>query len=423
MIADAVLLGLVGGLAALAFLAVTDLGTSLIWGDTEDASPFSGSLWWVAACGAGGLLVGLLRRWLKVSDHLVGAVGIIQQGKVDRRGAPAAILVSAVSLISGASMGPFDGGTRSGAALGSWLASRRSRDDIGRSASVQTGVAGSLGGMLAAPFTASILITEVHPRKPRNYIPFLVPNVTAAVVGSLVFLATIGSTFLDVYALDSYDLKAWHFLVAIALGLICAAAARVLDMLVKLVMGFSHRWIPSLPARTTIGGFAFGLMAVALPLTFGSGKSQMAFALDEAGSLSAGLLLAVVAGKLFTTAVCLGTGFIGGPVMPTLFLGGTLGLAAHELFPEIPLSVAFSCTLLAVSGASIKAPFTMLVMVGLTTGLGPVAIAPAGVAILVAYVARHGLRPALLERPVVDLPPAPDSTSSPAARQGTPPST
>jgi hypothetical protein len=43
-------------------------------------------------------------------------------------------------------------------------------------------------------------------------------------------------------------------------------------------------------------------------------------------------------------AVSLATGFIGGPVMPTLFIGGA-GLATHLLIPGLPIVLAVSATL------------------------------------------------------------------------------
>ncbi len=45
------------------------------------------------------------------------------------------------------------------------------------------------------------------------------------------------------------------------------------------------------------------------------------------------------------------SGFIGGPIFPVLFMGGTAGTVVHELLPAVPLGLAFSCMLAAVPGS------------------------------------------------------------------------
>ncbi len=46
---------------------------------------------------------------------------------------------------------------------------------------------------------------------------------------------------------------------------------------------------------------------------------------------------------------------------------------------------------LAVPGASIKAPFSMALLAALTVGVGPISVAPAGVAVVTAYLLTTGL--------------------------------
>lgn len=133
------------------------------------------------------------------------------------------------------------------------------------------------------------------------------------------------------------------------------------------------------------------MLAVALPLTLGSGKAQLPEMIAQAEGLGAWLLLAVVGGKILAMAVSLATGFIGGPVMPTLFIGGAAGVAAHVIVPELPPAMALSCLLVAVPGATIKAPFSMALLAALTVGVGPIEVAPAAVAVLTAYLVTAGL--------------------------------
>src|SRR5262249_60419429 len=63
--------------------------------------------------------------------------------------------------------------------------------------------------------------------------------------------------------------------------------------------------------------------------------------------------------KMFTFAVSLGSGFVGGPIFPSLFIGGTAGVIVHQAIPSVPLGLAFTCLLAATVGALVAAPFAM----------------------------------------------------------------
>ena len=64
-----------------------------------------------------------------------------------------------------------------------------------------------------------------------------------------------------------------------------------------------------------------------------------------------GLLAALVIAKMLTFAVSQASGFVGGPIFPALFIGGTAGVLVHQVFPGVPLGLAFSCLLAAVPGS------------------------------------------------------------------------
>ena len=65
-----------------------------------------------------------------------------------------------------------------------------------------------------------------------------------------------------------------------------------------------------------------------------------------------GLLVALVIAKMLTFAVSQASGFVGGPIFPALFIGGTAGVLVHQVIPGVPLGLAFTCLLAAVPGRS-----------------------------------------------------------------------
>ncbi len=387
----AVIIGTLAGAATLAFTQIVRFGTEIVWGTDIDYTFMGGKWWWIALLGGTGLLVGLLRNGLHVPDDLEGSLTIVQNGDIDRDSALQAIAVSAVSLIGGASLGPFDGGIRSGAMVGDWYAKIRNVPDDQHESTVVSGINGSLGGLLTAPFLATLMVIEFRWPDRKQYYRTLIPGFTAATFGFMLNFAILGDTFLGVFALPSYEIELWHFPLAVLLGF----AAAILSWLLGLTV-FALRWwvVPFLRnpvLRSTIGGLALGFIAVAVPLTIASGKSQLSAAIADFETLGIAILLLVVFAKILAVGISLTTGFIGGPVMPTLFIGGSAGLAVHAMFPEIPIALAVSAMLIAVPGVSLGTPFTMMLLAVLTVGIGAVETVPAGIAVLTAYTLTAGL--------------------------------
>ena len=387
----AVIIGTLAGAAIFAFTQTVRYGTEFVWGTDIDYSLMGGKWWWIAVLTGTGILVGVLRTALSVPEDLEGSLTIVQNGSMDRDNAPQAIAVSAVSLIGGVSLGPFDGGIRSGAMVGDWYAKTRNIPEDQRENSVLSGINGALGGLLTAPYLATLMVIEFRMPERRHYFRSLIPGFTAATFGFMFSFAILGDTFLGVFALPSYDIELWHFPLAMALGV----AAATISWLLGLTVYSLRRWVAPLLShivlRSALGGLALGFIAVAVPLTMSSGKSQLSTAIAEIETLSAIVLVVVVLAKILAVGISLTTGFIGGPVMPALFIGGTAGLAVHVMFPEIPIALAVSAMLIAVPSISIGTPFTMIFLAALTVGIGAVETVPAGIAALTAYTLTAGL--------------------------------
>jgi H+/Cl- antiporter ClcA len=87
------------------------------------------------------------------------------------------------------------------------------------------------------------------------------------------------------------------------------------------------------------------------------------------------------------TAGAIGSGFIGGPIFPLLFVGGAMGTAINLMFPGIPLALAVGCTMAALTAAALPAPFMITIVVLLVTGIP----AKEGIPVLLAAVVAHGI--------------------------------
>jgi H+/Cl- antiporter ClcA len=390
VIGYAVVFGLVLAFAALAFLGLVKGGTRLWFTLPKHPGWLSGSLWWVAVTAGAGMLVGVLRRLLRLPAKLPGTMKELRDERVEPSTVLKAVAVSLVSLIGGASLGPEDALGKMGGGLGTWVSKRRKLNGSTSATNALSGMSGAYGGLLSSPILATSFIVELARPKRAGFAATLVASLLAATVAFAVYFPIAGTTFLGIYALPSFKYADWELAAAVPLGLAAAALALVtvaaIGLLAKLIAPLGERAV----LRSTLGGIVFGLVGVALPLTLFTGTSQLTTVIHGAAALGAGLVIAVVFAKILMFGLCEATGFIGGPILVMLFIGGTAGIAAHLLVPGLPEGLAFATMFAALLGSLVAAPFTMIVLVALTTHIGTLQLAPVAVAVLTAYLAVSG---------------------------------
>ena len=142
----------------------------------------------------------------------------------------------------------------------------------------------------------------------------------------------------------------------------------------------------------------FGLIGVMLPLTMFTGSDQLKEVISDAGTLGVGLLVALVIAKMLAFAVSQASGFVGGPIFPALFLGGTAGVAVNQIFSGVPLGLAFTCLLAAVPGALVSAPFSMVLLAAFMTQVGALQTAPILIAVVTAFLLIEAAKYAVAQR-------------------------
>ena len=196
--------------------------------------------------------------------------------------------------------------------------------------------------------------------------------------------------FLGIYKVPQYRFEDWQLLAGVLLGWFSVVVVTVLVLFVALAARLFSR-IPGI-ARSTLGGVLFGVVGVALPLTLFTGTTQLKTVLHDAGTLGAGLLAVIVIAKIFTFAVSQGSGFIGGPILASLFIGGTAGVFVHQLIPGVPLGLAFTCVFAAVPGALVAAPFTVVLLAAFVSQVGGLQTAPVLIAVVTAYLTMEGVK-------------------------------
>ncbi len=386
----AILFGVVLAFAGLVFLGLVEGGTDLWFTLPDDPGWFDGSLWWVAVTAGAGVIVGALRRFFRVPVKTAGTVQELKDQRVEPSTVPGEVAVSLVSLAGGASLGPEDALGKLGGGLGTWVSERQKLSEDVRATNTLSGMSAAYGGLLSSPILASILTLEIARPKAARFGDTLVGGLLASSVAFAVYFPIAGSTFVGLYAAPAFKYEDWQLLAAVPLGLVAGALGLVIAIAIGGMAKLTAPLAKFTVLRPVIGGIAFGLVGVALPLTLFTGTDQLTTVIRDGAALGAGLLIAVVFAKILVFALCEATGFIGGPFLVMLFIGGTAGTTAHVLIPGLPEGLAFAAMFAAVPGSLVAAPFSLILIAALTTQIGTLQTAPVAVAVLTAYLAVSG---------------------------------
>ena len=386
------LMGLIGAFGALVFVLLMNLGISLVWSEIPGPEPFSGTWRIPVIMTISGVLVGLIHRFLNVKDLNVFKGLVV--GRLDARPVPGALLAALVSLIGGFSVGPEAPTGMLGGGIASWISERRKLPKETQKTNLIAGVLGAYGELFTSPFFTTLLPVELPHKQTPAYFGTIIIAAVASILGLAVYYLADGTAFselLRLLELPEYDLKVWHLVLAVPMGILGAALTMVYGLLLRglkrLVAPLHGRPI----LRSTLGGLLLGLLGMALPLTLFLGSGGLETVTTQAVALGAGLLTVYVFAKLLALAGALSMGFIGGPIFPLFFVGGTAGTVIALLLPDVPVALAVGCMMVAVPAALMLTPLSLSVVVLLIAGIPMTEAAPVLVAALTAFLVTHGL--------------------------------
>jgi len=143
--------------------------------------------------------------------------------------------------------------------------------------------------------------------------------------------------------------------------------------------------------RCTGVGILMGLLGMAMPITLFLGSEGLLEVVEARSELAIGFLILSALLKILAVAIVLAAGFIGGPIFPLFFVGGTIGVVLWQLFPGIPLMMAVGCMMAAIPCALVPFPATLAVVVLLITGTPVVDAIPVLTSALTAHFVFKGI--------------------------------
>ncbi len=333
--------GLAGGATACIFRFVSQVLSQVMFGQGSDMIPGVAELGTAGRLlvpAAGGLVAGAI-GWLAAQQRGGHGVPEVMEAVTLRRGVVSlgATLTKAsaglVTILTGGSVGREGPIVQVAVALGSRTGRLLNLPERQVRILAASGCAAGLAAVYGAPIGAIIFVAEIVAGS--FALEVLLPVMAASVFATTVARGVYGSQPLfrvPAFALVSVVDAAAHAALGMIAGLVGALFLRAVAKGEK----FFARLDLARPLAGALGGAIVGAVGTMLPQVYGNGFEATSQILE--GRFVLPVLVAILAGKMATTAITVGSGAPGGVFTPTLLigaaLGGTLGRVLSATVPH-----------------------------------------------------------------------------------------
>ena len=385
----AAIIGLGGGAVAAAYYGVLHLLLTTLWGESyafgETTTPggLAGHVPVWVVTGLGGLVVGVLLRWLGSPGEIAAVVDNIhlRRGRIDPAQTPGMTAVSLASISAGGSAGPEAPLVQIIGSGASWLGDRLGLYGSHVRTLTFCGMAAALGAFFGAPLGGALFALEIPHRRGLEYYEALVPALVSAGLAFVVFrtLTGIDGVLYHLPAFQGASLLTVGQ--GIGIGVAGAAAGAAFIALFRAMGRVAHRWERHVVPMAVAGGVAIGLIEGAVPDGLGIttlfwSEFQIRQVLAVAGGAAGtalpavlGTLVAVAVAKALAIGFTLHSGFRGGFIFPLFFIGAALGVALSLASGGfVPPTVAALCAMAAVNVAVTKTPVSTTIILTTLSG-------------------------------------------------------
>ncbi len=238
---------------------------------------------------------------------------------------PLIFISTAITHLLGGSAGREGAALQIGGSIGTHVGRLFRLDEKDMSLVVLSGMSGVFAALFGTPLTAVFFALEVISVGVIYYsglVPCLVSALTAFGISGL-----FGFGPEIQIALDIPELHLWPVLRVAVLGICCAVLSIVYIFSMDGIAEFFEKYFKNPYIRIAVGGFLLMGLSLAFPSGDYNGSGmRVIFAALEGHAVWWAFLL-----KIFFTAITLGTGFKGGEIVPTFFIGATMGCWAGGL--------------------------------------------------------------------------------------------
>jgi H+/Cl- antiporter ClcA len=272
------------------------------------------------------------------------------------RMAPLVLFGTVVTHLFGGSAGREGTAVQMGGSIADQLTNILKLNSDERRKLLMAGIAGGFGSVFGVPFAGMVFGMEVLAIGRLNLWAALECAVAAFVAHGVTLAWGIHHTEYTHPVVTG--LTNSSALIAIVAGVSFGLVARLFGICSDRISQFSKSIIPYLPLRSFVGGAIIALIFFLMPMTIRYSGLGVPIIVNSFKDV---LPIYDWFGKLFFTALTLGTGFKGGEVTPLLFVGATLGNMLSQFLP-LALPILAAMGFVGVFAGATNTPFACTIM-------------------------------------------------------------
>lgn len=323
----------------------------------------------MASCG---LFTGLIIHFIGDPGEIHLIVNNIRfnKGKLDPKNNPSMILSSLLCVASGGSLGPEAPLIQVTGSTGTWVGTLfRLKGEELRSMTI-AGMASGFTALFGAPLGGSLFSLEIlHHKHAVEYYKAIIPAFVASCFSYMIFALIIHLGLGPIWDLSAYEYSGiFDFGYAVLFAMVGTTFGWAFIFCTRLFKSiFEKRALP-IYIKTLIGGILLGVISFYLPITRYFGHKEINALLTADFSIN--LLFAVLIFKIVAISITVTSGWRGGFIIPLFFVGATLGVIIHQLFPFINVTLAIVSCMAAINSCVTRTPMSTTILLVTLTGFG-----------------------------------------------------
>lgn len=345
MMALAIFIGIVTGTAALAFNKLVDIFSYIFFESPFFISNISGKLRFFFIPILGGAIIGIINKlFLHKEDEGFGLSRVVDELKhinkflMKPRLVAIKILQTIVTIGSGLSAGRQGPMIHLGGAIGSTIGYKFNFSKRKLRILIGCGVAGSIAGVFNAPIAASLFVLEILMNKEclEYFAPIVISSITSVIItrtliGDSAFLAVGGD-----FGIINYKELLFYVVLGSLLGIVAVCYMKLIFYVKRNIRKIKINSV----FYPIIGAVGVAFIGYFLPQIFDIEYGTIKKIVE--GSFQLKLLVLIFFGKLFATALTLGSGGVGGVFVPGIFIGATFGSIFGTVLDQLASPMIFN---------------------------------------------------------------------------------
>ncbi len=342
------------------------------------------------------LAVGLCLKYLHAPDVIHGGFSESMKGDGEHGNYkifPGTLLSSFFSLYSGASVGPEGPVAFLIIEISAWTRKKLKIINEAALGFDVAALASAYNGIIGSPIFTAVFATEFNVGN-KDALKFLAWNLLAGIIGFLFFSLLGLQSFASLLAFPPIDqISVLYVIYAIILGILGAIIALLMGLLMKgmgnaMEKAFKNRVM----TRILFAGVIIAAVCYCIPELMFSGETSIHSIILNPAQFGIALLLIMAVLKVVLLALSFKSGYLGGPIFPTLFTCTMVGLALSLMFPEVPVGIFVLCLEVAVITLALGVPLTAILLVAVISSVNQNMIALLVISAVVSMVLGFSLR-------------------------------